>query len=119
MAKLHEVTDMLPLTHLSLHILLALTKGDLHGYGVIREVRDNSGSGLNPGTGTFYSAIRRMLEEDLIHEVASNRGKSDDARRRYYSLTDFGRKVLQAEVERLEILLKSARAAVAPQPARD
>lgn len=117
MAKSHKVTRMLPLTHLSLQILLALSEGDLHGYAVIRKVRDDPGSGVRSGTGTFYSAIRRMQEEGLIREVESNRGSSPDSRRRYYSLTDFGREVLQAEVERLETLLRSARAALAPQPA--
>ena len=108
-----DVSETLPLTHLSFHILLALATENLHGYAVIKAVKSNPANPLSPGTGTFYSAISRMLDEDLIMEVESPAEESSDQRRRYYSITDFGRQVLAAETRRLEALVQFAQAAVA------
>jgi DNA-binding PadR family transcriptional regulator len=108
-----DVSQALPLTHLSFHILLALATQDLHGYAVIKAVKSNPANPLNPGTGTFYSAIGRMLDEGLIREVEPPADESTDPRRRYYSITDFGREVLAAETRRLHALVQFAQAAVA------
>ncbi len=101
---------MLPLTHLSYHIMLAVADHDLHGYAIIKNVRDRSQRTINPGTGTFYSAIKRMLDEGLLEDAAEPEGsRSHDSRRKFYGLTTFGRNVLLAETQRLEELLNAAR----------
>ncbi len=65
---------------------------------------------MNPGTGTFYSALKRMLSDGLVHETTAPTGvTSTDRRRRYYAVTDLGRRVLQAETERLASILSTAR----------
>ncbi len=118
MQPARDVSQTLPLTHLSFHILLALATQNLHGYAVIKAVRSNPANPLSPGTGTFYSAISRMLDEDLITEVEPPADESSDPRRRYYSITAFGRQVLAAETSRLEALVRFAQAAVATSSIR-
>jgi DNA-binding PadR family transcriptional regulator len=105
-----DVTEMLPLTHLSFLILLSLHEESRHGYAIIGKVQERLGSVLSPGTGTFYSALKRMRREGLVEEtVAPADVDNEDARRRYYRLTPFGRDVLTAEAERLASLVATAR----------
>jgi DNA-binding PadR family transcriptional regulator len=100
----------LPLTPQQFHILLALTDGHLHGYGIIRDVADRTDGALRLGTGTMYTALARLDALGLVEE--SDRrppAAEDDDRRRYYRQTPLGRAVLKAETARLETLLRHAR----------
>jgi len=102
--------EHLPLSPLTLLILLALSEHDQHGYDIIRTVQDRWGDTVNPGTGTFYSALKRLLDDGLLQEAAAPPGKSSEGpRRRYYAMTDLGRAVLRAETERLSSILSTAR----------
>jgi DNA-binding PadR family transcriptional regulator len=102
-----------PLSPHQFHILLALTDGERHGYGVIQDVDRRTGGDLRLGTGTLYTAIARLAALGLIGDT----GRSDD-RRRYYRLLPLGRAVLQAETRRLEALVRYAHArGVRPTPA--
>ena len=110
MSTPRDVSTHLPLTHLSFHVLLAVTQGDLHGYAIVKAVEELSAGALAPGTGTFYSAIHRLQSDGLLAEVdppSSDRGRGP--RRRYYRLTELGAQVLAAEMKRLEALLLKAR----------
>jgi DNA-binding PadR family transcriptional regulator len=97
---------MLPLTPVSLAVLLALAEGEMHGYALMREVEEQSEGKVRPGTGTLYAALQRMMEEGLVEESKRRRGRGEDGRRRYYAITGFGREVARAELERLERLVK-------------
>ncbi len=101
---------MIPLTPLSLHVLLALADGDRHGYAIIKEIARQTQGRLEPGTGALYTSIQRLVEERLI-EISNRRAnpEEDDARRRYYKLTAQGRAALAAETARLTELLAVAR----------
>jgi DNA-binding PadR family transcriptional regulator len=100
----------LPLTPQQFHILLALTDGHLHGYGIIRDVADRTGGSVRLGTGTLYTALARLEDLALVEESDRRRASAeDDERRRYYRLTTLGRGVLKAEIERLETLVRHAR----------
>lgn len=100
----------LPLTPAVFHILLALFDGEKHGYAIMREVEEATGGRMKLGPGTLYGAIKRLLKAALIAEMDERPDPAlDDSRRRYYGLTDFGRRVLAAEAERLDYLLKIAR----------
>ena len=102
--------SFLPLTPQRFHILLALTDGARHGYGIILDIEERTAGGLRLGTGTLYTALGRLLEDELIVESGRRpRAADDDARRRYYALTPFGRSVLEAEAARLEALLRHTR----------
>src|SRR5947209_4006503 len=89
----------LPLTAVVLHILLALADGERHGYAIAAEIENATSGEVRTGPGTLYGSIQRMLDADLIEEVARKRATDDDERRRYYRATAFGRRVLAMEVE--------------------
>ena len=91
---------LLPLTPTVFHILLALSDGDLHGYGIMQEVAEHTAGQIRLGPGTLYGAIKRLLGIGLIVET--------DERRRYYHLTDFGQQVLKAEVKRISRMVSVA-----------
>ena len=101
----------LPLTPAMFHILLALADKERHGYEIMREVDERSEGQVRLGPGTLYGSIKRMLSDGLIEEMDERPDPElDDERRRYYRLTDLGHRVAVAEAERLERLVKNARA---------
>ncbi len=101
---------LLPLTPTVFHILLALADGEKHGYAIMQEVEARTGGTMRLGPGTLYGSIQRMLKDRLIVEARDRTGApQSDERRRYYRLTSFGQRVLQAEAQRLEDLVHMAR----------
>ncbi len=105
-----EPRDLLPLTPAVLHILLALADEERHGYGIMREVEDRTGRETRLGPGTLYGSIKRMLANGLIEESDERPDPElDDQRRRYYRITEFGRRVAGADAERLASLVRTAR----------
>jgi DNA-binding PadR family transcriptional regulator len=106
-----KVEDMLPLTPAVLHILLALADGERHGYGIMQEVTRRAGGQVKMGPGTLYGSLKRMLADGLIEEAGERPDPAlDDERRRYYRLTGFGLRVMQAEVLRLHQIVQLAQA---------
>ena len=109
-----------------LHILVTLADSERHGYAILREIRGRTNAALNPKAGSFYLAIRKLLSEGAIEESSERPDPHlDDKRRRYYRITDLGRRVAAEEVERLcEVirfirpsLLKSLNEKPTPRPA--
>jgi DNA-binding PadR family transcriptional regulator len=99
-----------PLPSAAFHILLSLAGDDLHGYGIMRQVAEQSGGRMRLGPGTLYSSIQSLLEAGLIEEVEPRAGtRPEEERRRYYRLTTAGRKLARAEAEKLADLLRVAR----------
>lgn len=99
----------LPLTPQVFQILLSLLDDDLHGYAIIQEVSERTGGRVKLGSGTLYAAIRRLLEAEMIAESDERPpAEQDDERRKYYRITDFGRRVAAAEAERLAELVDQA-----------
>jgi len=115
--------EMLPLTPAVFHVLMALADGELHGYGIMKEVETHTQGQVKMGPGTLYGSIKRMLAARLIEETDERPDPTlDDERRRYYRLTDFGQRVLAAEVQRLAQAVRVAQTkkllgAVIPSPA--
>jgi DNA-binding PadR family transcriptional regulator len=106
-----EPRSFLPLTPQQFHILLALTDTHRHGYGIIRDVEQRTRGDLRLGTGTLYTALARLEALALVGESERRAPPhEDDDRRRYYRLTPLGRAVLKAETERLDALVRHARA---------
>lgn len=102
--------DLLPLTPAVLHILLALADGEQHGYAIMQNVAAMTGGKMQMGPGTLYGSIKRMLRDRLIKEADERPDpRLGDERRRYYRLTDFGRRVLSVEAERLANLVELTR----------
>lgn len=99
-----------PLPTAAFHILLSLAGEDLHGYGIMRQVAEQTDGRMRLGPGTLYSSIQTLLEAQLIEEVDS-RDPTDQKqeRRRYYRLTSAGRKLARTEADRLAEVLRVAR----------
>lgn len=76
----------------------------------MQETEERTGGNVQLGPGTLYGSIKRMIKDRLIIESSERPDQElDDERRRYYRLTDFGRKVAMAEAERLVHLVSEAR----------
>lgn len=99
----------LPLSPPEFQILLALADGEKHGYAIMQEVQARTEGRTRLGPGTLYGAIKRMLGGALIEETEERPDPQlDDQRRRYYRLTDAGRRLAAAEAERLADLVRVA-----------
>ena len=106
-----EPEDLLPLTPAVFHILLALAEAERHGYAIMDHVTETTDGQIKMGAGTLYGTIKRLLQSRLIEESDERPDpEMDDERRRYYRLTDFGRRVMSAEAQRYARLVKMARA---------
>ena len=103
-------SEFLPLTPAVLHILLAVADGEQHGYAIAQAVESLTDGTVRMGPGTLYGSISRMVASGLIEESIRARGRSDDERRRFYRLTTLGRRVLEAELDRLARVVAVARA---------
>jgi len=102
--------SMLPLSQPVFHILMALADQERHGYGIMQEVRSRTDGRVRMVPGTLYGAIKRLLSKKLIAEDDERIDPElGDERRRYYRLTEFGQRVLTAEVVRLSGLVEQAR----------
>lgn len=102
----------------SLHIVLALLDGELHGYALMRRVAELSDGGVRMGPGTLYGTLNRLVDDGLIVETTKDAVRADGERRRYYELTATGRAVAVAEAARLRSLVhRVARHLPGPAPA--
>jgi DNA-binding PadR family transcriptional regulator len=112
-----ELHQFLPLSPAALHILLALSSEDRHGYGIMREVARQSEDRYRLGPGTLYDNLQKLVEQGIV-EQSSPRSVADDPRRRYYRLTRFGRRLLATEITRLEGVVREARLHLKVRPER-
>ena len=96
-----------PPTALTMAILLALAEGDLHGYGLMQAIEEQSDGRLTPGTGSLYAALDRLVGTGLIDEAASQ--VHDGRHRKAYRLTDDGRALAADEVQRMMRVIDAAR----------
>jgi DNA-binding PadR family transcriptional regulator len=100
---------LLPLKPKVLHILLALADGPRHGYSIMQEVAARTDGQVRVWPAAMYNALRELEELEWIEE-SDKRPSDDDERRRYFALTPLGKRVLSAEVRRLESIVDHARA---------
>jgi DNA-binding PadR family transcriptional regulator len=102
--------SFLPLTPRAFEVMLALAPGPLHGYAVIQEVARLSEGVIVMRTGTLYLLLQRLRGQGLIEPTDERPpARDDDERRQYYVLTSLGRSVLEAEVQRLRVVMGAAR----------
>ena len=98
--------EHLPLPPAIFHMLLALSGGERHGYALKREILKRTEGKLDLGAGALYGSIARMLERGYIVESGARPDPHlDDERRRYYRITPLGRRVAQAEAQRMRQLV--------------
>jgi DNA-binding PadR family transcriptional regulator len=112
-----DLSQYLPLSAATLHVLLALAGEDRHGYGIMQEVVRQSEGQYKLGPGTLYDNLQKMMSQGMVEEAQSP-SDNDDPRRRYYKLTRFGRAVLTADVTRLEGVVRRAKLDLRPASGR-
>src|ERR1700756_5135272 len=102
-----KVEQFLPLKTNWFHIMLSLADGEQHGYSIMQEVAERTGGKLRLWPATLYGTLKRLIESELIEESEERPAPElDDARRRYYRLTRLGKRVLDAEGDRLPDLAR-------------
>ncbi|MBL8098563.1 MAG: helix-turn-helix transcriptional regulator [Anaerolineales bacterium] len=103
-------TQLPPLTPAVFHILLALSTGERHGYGIMKQVEKDSQGKVSMGAGTLYGSLKRMLDSGLVKESDKRVDPTrDDERRIYYQITGAGKKALEAELERYKHIVSVAK----------
>jgi len=115
--------DMDPHRHVPLaphdfEILLSLSRGPLHGYAAIADIRERTGGDIVLGTSTLYAAVRRLRRAGLIDEDASRPAESNGPPRRYWGITGMGGEVLRLEADRIRRSAAAADALLGDSPAR-
>ncbi len=105
---MRDPEKLLPLTPLSLHLLLALAASKNHGYGLMKEVRERTNGAINPATGTVYLALQRLEDEGLVGDGGLETPAEGGVARRSWAITPFGRRVAAAEARRLVGLVEMA-----------
>ena len=108
-----DLRSFLPLSPATLHILLGLAGEPRHGYGIMQDVARQSNGQYKLGPGTLYDNLQKLMGQGLVEEVRMKIA-GDDPRRRYYGLTDLGRRVLEADIERLKNVVREARVLLKP-----
>ncbi len=104
--------SFLPLPPAAFHILMVLAKGENHGYAIMRSIDEDTNGSFRIGPGTLYGTIKRMLKAGWIEEVEPPAGvEEEDERRRYYKLTGLGKRITEAEAQRLTQVVLLAREA--------
>jgi len=105
-----DVQRFLPLKTQWFHIMLSLAAEEQHGYAIMQEVLERSAGKVRLWPATLYGSLKRLIEAELIEESDERPAPElDDARRRYYRLTALGKRVLYAECDRLQELVRAIR----------
>jgi DNA-binding PadR family transcriptional regulator len=105
------VDELLPLSRVDFLVLLVLTDGDRHGYGIVKEIIERTEGGVRLLPGNLYAVMNRLMRGHLVERVPEERREdSEDRRRRYYRITQFGQKALAAEASAMRSLVREAAA---------
>lgn len=91
-----------------LHILLALSDRPRHGYAIVQEIEERTQGAVRLGTGTLYTALKRLRLEGFIREAPDEDRSRSGRRRRTYTLTERGRAELAEQAKRLQALFDHA-----------
>ena len=102
-----ELRPLLPLTPAVFYVLFALADGEKHGYAIMQETSALSDGKFRMGPATLYTTLQRLLDLGLIEEVGGR--SAEDSRRRYYRLMGNGKSLLEAELGRMDSVVRLAR----------
>jgi DNA-binding PadR family transcriptional regulator len=117
MAKESEAQTHLPLTEATFLILVSLAPGPQHGYAIMKDVQHLSAGRVVLSTGTLYGALKRLLGRGWIRRAGEGPDAEDTGRvRKAYALTDLGRRILDAETDRLQSLVAVSRTRAGARP---
>ncbi len=82
---------------LVLLVLAVLQHGALHGYGVARQIEEDSGGLFNPGEGLLYPLLHELEQAGLL---AGRWEEASGRKRKLYALTRSGERRLAEERQR-------------------
>jgi transcriptional regulator len=99
MAKSPEYRDLFP-GALEMMILHSLRLKPMHGYALVKHIRQVSDELLQIEEGSLYPALQRMLKDGLLESEAGVSAKGRPTR--IYRLTRTGRRHLEKEVSSFE-----------------
>ncbi len=114
-----ELQRLLPLTPAVFFVLFSLADGAKHGYAIMQQMVELSNGEFRMGPGTLYTTLQRLLELGLIEEIVVASGAAQrESRRRNYRLTGSGKTLLEAELARMDSVVRLARRKkLVPRPA--
>ena len=102
--------ECLPLPAHDFQVLLLLMEGPRHAYGLSTAVENSPGDAVRLEIGSLYRILSRLTGQGVIEDFMPSAGaQGHEARRRYYRITAFGRRVAQAEAARLDAVVRQAR----------
>jgi DNA-binding PadR family transcriptional regulator len=107
-----DPASQVPLNPRDYLILFSLVAEERHGYGIVKRVEADSSGQVTLDPANLYRAMKRLIRDGLVatgDERASD--ESGGQKRRYYTITAFGREVVALEAARLAALADAARAA--------
>ena len=106
-----DIQNFLPLQPRDFLMLFALSAGQRHGYGLIKDVEEDTGGKVIIDPANLYRSIKRLTKDGLVADADAPKGAAPgDERRRYYRITPLGKRVVKAEAARLADLATLARA---------
>ncbi len=107
---LGNLEKLLPLTPAFFFVLLSLAEEAKHGYAIMQEMKTLSDGKFRMGPATLYTTLQRLLDLELIREVPGKSAASEpDSRRRYYRLAGTGKILLEAEISRMDSVVRLAK----------
>jgi DNA-binding PadR family transcriptional regulator len=101
-----DLSSVLPLGASAFHVLLALADEERHGASIAAQVEEATDGAMRLMPGALYRYLKQMTQDGWIVE---HEAEDDDGRRKYYRLTPWGRRIAQAEAQRLEAVVRLAR----------
>jgi len=108
----NDPRELLPLPSHDFQVLLSLLAAPRHAYGLARAVEEQPDAGVRLEIGSLYRILARLTAAGVIEDFdPPANAEGHEARRRYYRITAFGRRVAAAEAARLDNLLRTARRA--------
>ena len=93
------LNSYIPMSEQSFLMLLSLLT-PRHGYAIMQLVSEESGGRITLSPSTVYTILYKMEQDGLIKVV------SEVERRKIYSITSYGKILLETETKRLESLSK-------------
>jgi DNA-binding PadR family transcriptional regulator len=93
-------------TDVALLVLISLADGAKHGYRMIHDIEDFSGTSLEPGT--LYGALMRLEERGWIEALEA------EPRRRPYRITEVGQDALREQLATLKRIAGAASTRLGP-----
>lgn len=98
-----------PITRAAFQILLALADGEKHGYAIMQEIAGRTDGAVRLGPGTLYRTVKQLLAAGWIEERGDRSvEQAEDERRRYYCLSEQGRRVAAGEAAGMESTVRAA-----------